>query len=206
MRPNRNVTKKSTKSNSINKYKMDREKFIKTSGLGFGFALLPGVSIGSNFFQEENNPNEESVLAPKIVKQGDGKVLNVIGDVQTHKLIGSDTADQLVEWVDDVEPGIGIPPHVHTREDEIFRVIKGQIEIMVDGKTTILEAGDTAFAPKNVVHAWTVVGTEKAKMITSAFPAGIEKMFGELSDLPAGPPNFEKIAEICGNHGVTFVK
>ncbi|WP_304238507.1 cupin domain-containing protein [Jiulongibacter sediminis] len=131
--------------------------------------------------------------------------MNVIGDIQTHKLIGSETNNQIVEWVDNVEPGVGIPPHIHTKEDEIFRVIKGQIEIMVDGKTTVLEAGDTAFAPKNVQHSWKVVGTEKAKMITSAFPAGIEKMFQELAGLPLGPPDFEKVAKICGQHGITFV-
>lgn len=76
---------------------------------------------------------------------------------------------------------------------------------MIDGKTAVLRAGDVAFAPKNIPHAWTVVGTEKAKMITSAFPAGIEHMFKELAALPEGPPNFEKVATICGNHGIRFV-
>ena len=85
-------------------------------------------------------------------------------------------------------------------------MIKGQVEITVDGKSTTLQAGDTAFAPKNVAHSWTVVGTEKAQMITSAFPAGIEKMFTELADLPPGKPDFEVVAKICANHGVSFLK
>ena len=144
-------------------------------------------------------------MEPKIIRDADGKVLNVIGDIQTHKLVGKNTGNQIVEWVDNVEPGVGIPPHIHTKEDEIFRVVKGQIEIMVDGKTTILNEGDIAFAPKNIPHSWKVVGTEKAKMITSAFPAGIEYMFKELSELPEGPPDFPKVAEICGKHGITFV-
>lgn len=76
---------------------------------------------------------------------------------------------------------------------------------MVGGKTTVLEAGDVAFAPKNVVHSWKIVGTEKASMSTSAFPAGIEVMFGELGELPPGPPDFEKVAEICGRFGIRFV-
>ncbi len=42
-------------------------------------------------------------------------------------------------------------------------------------------------------------------MITSAFPAGIEFMFKELSELPEGPPDFPKVAEICGRHGITLV-
>jgi quercetin dioxygenase-like cupin family protein len=180
---------------------MDRKQFIKTSGIGLGLTLLPGI-IQS---QTSNNSIDFEGMEPKIIKDADGKVLNVIGDIQTHKLVGENTGNQIVEWVDNVEPGVGIPPHIHTKEDEIFRVIKGQIEIMVDGKTTVLNEGDIAFAPKNIPHSWKVVGTEKAKMITSAFPAGIEFMFKELSELPEGPPDFPKVAEICGRHGITFV-
>lgn len=182
---------------------MDRKKFIQTSALGLGTVLMPGIASGKQLGEKESfsiNAN------PKIIKDKEGEILNVLGDIQTHKLIGSETDNQIVEWVDDIEPGVGIPPHIHTKEDEIFRVIKGQIEIKIDGKTTVLEAGDTAFAPKNVAHSWTVVGSEKAKMITSAFPAGIEIMFGELANLPSGPPDFEKVTKICENYGITFVK
>lgn len=180
---------------------MNRKTFIKTSGLGLGLALIPS-SIQCQAAEANNgNPTAQ----PKIVKNSEGEVLNVIGDIQTHKLVGSDTNNQIVEWVDNVEPGVGIPPHIHTKEDEIFRVIKGEVEITVDGNTTVLKAGDTAFAPKGIAHAWTVVGTEKAKMITSAFPAGIEHMFNTLAQLPPGPPDFEKVAAICGEHGITFV-
>ena len=181
---------------------MNRKKFIKTSTAGLGITLIPQL------FQAQNSKSENisiKNLTPKIIKDGDGEVLNVIGDIQTHKLIGSDTGNQIVEWVDNVSPGVGIPPHIHTKEDEIFRVIKGQVEIMVDGKTTILNEGDIAFAPKNIPHSWKVVGTEKAKMMTSAFPAGIENMFQELAKLPEGPPQFDKVAKICAKHGISFV-
>jgi hypothetical protein len=30
-------------------------------------------------------------------------------------------------------------------------------------------------------------------------------MFKELSELPEGSPDFPKVAEICGRHGITFV-
>lgn len=178
---------------------MDRKNFIKTAGIGLGLAVLPST-IKNQTFKHKN-----LTLQPKIVKDSEGTVLNVIGDIQTHKILGSDTNNQIVEWVDNVTPGVGIPPHIHTKEDEIFRVVKGQVEIMVDGKTTILNAGDTAFAPKNVPHSWKVVGTKKAKMITSAFPAGIEHMFKELAKLPDGPPDFKKVSEICEKQGIRFI-
>lgn len=181
---------------------MNRKNFITTTGIGFGLALIPGIIQGkpTTGKKEETKP-----VRPKIVKNSEGNVLNVIGDIQTHKLIGSDTGNQIVEWVDDVEPGVGIPPHIHSKEDEIFRVIKGQVEIMVDGKITVLNEGDIAFAPKEIPHSWKVIGTKKARMITSAFPAGIEKMFSELAKLPEGPPDFEKVTEICGKHGIRFI-
>ena len=179
---------------------MNRQHFLKSLGGISLLTLIPNLSIAKNLASLTHE------LKAKMIKNNDGIRLNVIGDIQTHKLVGSDTNNQIVEWVDDVEPGVVIPPHMHTKEDEIFRVIKGQVEIMIDGNTTILEAGDMAFAPKNFPHSWKVVGTEKAKMITSAFPAGIEVMFRELADLPAGPPDFAKVSEICGRHGVTFIK
>ncbi|MEN3322329.1 cupin domain-containing protein [Mariniflexile soesokkakense] len=181
---------------------MDRKQFIKASSMGIGISLIPGIFHSQTTFSKNESLNNAD---PKIIKNKDGTILNVIGDIQTHKLVGSDTGNQIVEWVDNVEPGVGIPPHIHTLEDEIFRVIKGQIEIMVGGNTFVLEAGDVAFAPKNIPHAWKVVGTEKAKMITSAFPAGIEHMFKTLSELPPGPPDFEKVIAICAEHGISFV-
>ncbi|MDG1260635.1 MAG: cupin domain-containing protein [Flavobacteriales bacterium] len=179
---------------------MNRKQFMKASGAGLGMAMIPGIMKGAGTLISNNEK-----LPAKVIRDQEGEVLDVIGDVQTHKLLGSDTGNQLVEWVDNVAPGVGIPPHVHTKEDEIFRVVRGQIEITIDGSTTLLEEGDVAFAPKNIPHAWKVVGTEKAKMITTAFPAGIEMMFSELAALPAGPPDFGKVAEICGKHGISFV-
>lgn len=181
---------------------MDRKKFIKTSGIGLGLALIPSVLQSQNSKSKKTHCKNTK---PKIIKDSEGNIFNVIGDIQTHKLVGSDTGNQIVEWVDNIDPGVGIPPHIHTKEDEIFRVIKGKVEIMVGGKTTILNEGDIAFAPKKIPHSWKVIGTEKAKMITSAFPAGIEYMFKELAKLPAGPPDFKQVSEICAKHGIRFV-
>lgn len=181
---------------------MDRKNFIQISATGLATSLLLPMASGKDHTGELVALSSQKT---KIIKDGEGSVLNVLGDLQTHKLSGSETNDQIVEWVSNVEPGVGIPPHIHTREDEIFRVIEGEVEMMVDGEITILKAGDTAFAPRDLVHSWKVVGTEKAHMITSAFPAGIEVMFEELASLPQGPPDFEKVAAICAKQGISFV-
>lgn len=145
-------------------------------------------------------------LAAKIVRANEGNTINVIGDIQTVKLTGKDTNGQFTLIEEENVPGTGIPPHVHSNEDEVFKVIEGEMELTVGDKTTILKAGDLAFGPRGVPHSWKIVGDKNAKVILSVFPSGIEDMFEELGKLPPGPPDFPKVAEICGRYGITFIE
>ncbi len=141
----------------------------------------------------------------KIVRDSEGDQLNVLGDCQVIKLTGADTNGQytLIEQHNDV--GTGIPMHVHENEDEVFQVIEGEVKMTIGKEATQLKEGDLIFCPKGIPHAWEIVGEHKAKAILSIFPAGLEDMFIELSQLPQGPPDFGKVAEICGKYGVRFV-
>lgn len=143
-------------------------------------------------------------MKAKVIRSPEGKKVNVIGDNVTFKLTGEDTQDQFTLIQEYNDPGTGIPLHVHEREDEVFKVLEGEVEITVGDQKMILSAGDVGFAPRGIPHAWKVVGTQKARVDVSIFPAGIEGMFLELSDLPAGPPDLAKVGEICGRYGVKF--
>lgn len=142
---------------------------------------------------------------PKIQLAGQGKSLNVLGDSQTIKLTGKDTGGLFTIVENYNNPGIGIPMHVHENEDEIFHIIEGQMEFETQGKTTILNPGDMIFLPRMVPHAFRVVGTQKAKAVVTIMPSGIEEMFEALSQLPAGPPDLEKVTSICNSYGISFV-
>ena len=76
---------------------------------------------------------------------------------------------------------------------------------MVGDTQKVLTAGDMAFAPKNIVHSWKVVGDQNAQMCVSAFPAGMEHMFEEMNDLPPGPHDFDAITQISNKYGIRFV-
>jgi len=180
---------------------MNRNAFLKRSVLSAAaLTSLPAFA----HFSSKNEKNDQP-LNPKIVRQGEGQQVNVLGDQQTFKLTSEDT-NGLFTLIEEVNPpGTMIPPHVHTNEDEIFKVLEGELEVTVGDETTILKAGDLAFAPKNVPHTWKVVGDQDCKTILSVFPAGLELMFEELGNLPPGPPDFVKISEICGRYGITFL-
>ena len=148
---------------------------------------------------------ENNSVAAKVIRNTEGKKVNVIGDQMTFKLTGKDTNGQFTLIEEFNDPGVGIPLHVHEHEDEVFKVLEGEMELVVDGKTTILKAGDIGYGPRGIPHAWRIVGEQKAKVILTVFPSGIEVMFEELGQLPAGPPDLAKVGEICGRYGIRFV-
>ena len=44
------------------------------------------------------------------------------------------------------------PPHVHSREDEAFLVVDGEIEVTVGDEAIVVPAGGFAFTPRGVPH------------------------------------------------------
>ncbi len=182
---------------------MQRKNFLKFSTLAIGglslSALVSCDSTASNANEKKSTPAKS-----KIVSKNQGNRLNVIGDNQLIKLTGEDTNNQFTLIEQDNAPGIGIPPHIHENEDEVFKVNSGSVEITIGTKTAILNPGDLVFCPRNIPHSWKVIGTENAKISLSIFPSGLEKMFEELSNLPKGKPDMKKVTEICEKYRVTF--
>lgn len=179
---------------------MKRAEFFIQAGAGIAAMTTTPLSVG--FFVKRSSQNN---MQEKVIRNGDGEKLNVLGDKMTMKLTGKDTEGQYVLIEENNEPGIGIPPHVHEHEDEIFRVIEGQLEVTVADMKTVLGPGDTAFCPRGIPHSWRVVGNERAKVDLNIFPAGLEEMFKELDQLPEGPPDMGEVTRICGEYGVTFI-
>lgn len=143
--------------------------------------------------------------APKIIRAATGRSLRMLGNQMLLKLTGEDTNNQFTIVEASNAPGSGIALHVHTREDETFLVAEGTVEFVIGQEHYTLGAGDMAFGPRNLPHSYQVVGDTPARMITQLSPSGLENMFRELSELPAGPPNRAEVATICARHGITFV-
>jgi hypothetical protein len=61
------------------------------------------------------------------------------------------------------------------------------------------------WAPRGVAHCFTCISDAPGRLRFTLVPGGIEKMFEELSKLPAGPPDVAVVAEICGRYDIEFV-
>jgi len=79
-----------------------------------------------------------------------------------------------------VRPGTEPPPHVHSREDEFFYLLSGEMRFYVDGKVFSVTAGECIFLPRRISHAW-LIGSEDANMIAVITPAGFTDALEKMS-------------------------
>ncbi|CAN5228621.1 hypothetical protein BH20ACT8_BH20ACT8_09340 [soil metagenome] len=136
---------------------------------------------------------------------GSGELAPGIGVV--FKIDGQDTggAVSIVEHPFDV--GALVPPHVHTREDEISIVLEGNIGFRSGDQEVVLGAGGYIVKPRGEVHAMWNAGDVPARMIEVITPAGFEEFFREFAAMnAAGQPDFATVAELAGRYELPFAE
>lgn len=137
-----------------------------------------------------------------INKPGEGRTIAVVGDVYRFLATGEETEGRYAMWEALVLPGGGPPPHTHSREEEGFYVLEGNIMLTVGDKRLAISAGMFANIPVGVQHAFKNETSKLARMLISVAPAGLEKMFFEVGvPMPAGAttapaPTKEEIAKL----------
>lgn len=148
--------------------------------------------------------NTPAPSQPRLVPAAAGKSFNLLGTTNVAKLTAADTGGAYLLTEQTTPPGVGVPPHVHTREDELFLVLEGEYEFVIDGRPVIARAGDILHAPRHIPHGYRAIGDRPARMQFLAMPAGIEELFIELGAL-AAPPSPAELGAISARFGITFL-
>src|SRR5258708_32854291 len=106
----------------------------------------------STINERSMSPNQTERRAPSIKYQPKSK--RSYFDVGTGSicLSGADTGGKYCLLEVSLAPGIAVPRHTHTREDEGYYVLSGELEVIVGEKIFILKAGDTLMAPRDIPH------------------------------------------------------
>ena len=142
---------------------------------------------------------------PKVISSKEGTKFNIMGHEVTAKLHSWDGNDNYVFWMSS-PLGSGLPPHVHTNEDEVVYILEGELEVMIGGEVFKATAGDCLNLVRNIPHAYTVSGTTDAKTLWYVSPGkSFEVFFDELSHFVPGPPDMEKLNSLCQKHGIKFL-
>ena len=99
-------------------------------------------------------------------------------------LTGTDTGGAFCLLEVSLAPGISVPRHTHTREDETYYVTSGELEVIVGNDVFVLKAGDTLMAPRDIPHQLRNSGSTANHYLLVFSPSGFEE-FVMATALPA---------------------
>lgn len=150
-------------------------------------------------------------MLPTIRKPGEGRTIGIVGDVYRFLATGEDTNGKYALWEAILPPGGGPPPHVHSREEEGFFVLEGEITFQVGDQRYVASPGIFANMPVGTTHSFKNESTKPAKMLIWIAPAGLEKMFFEVGiplepqavvSPPPSKEDIEKLVKAAARYGV----
>jgi mannose-6-phosphate isomerase-like protein (cupin superfamily) len=118
------------------------------------------------------------------------------------KLSAEDTGGELLVFMHPNMGKGGPPRHVHHAQDEWFYVVAGEYAIEVGDQKFRLKAGDSAFAPRQVPHAWACVSDSPGTLITTVSPAGTFETFIRDTTKAATLPSEAEIAAEFEKHNM----
>ena len=141
----------------------------------------------------------------------EGRTLAVVGDVYRFMATGENTNGKYAMWEAIVPPGGGPPPHVHSREEEGFYILEGEITFQIGEKRVVATTGTFANMPVGTPHSFKNESGRPARMLISVAPAGLEQMFfevgvalteGATTALPPTKAEIEKMLEVAPRYGI----
>jgi mannose-6-phosphate isomerase-like protein (cupin superfamily) len=107
-------------------------------------------------------------------------------------------------WEAFPEPGMGVPLHQHSREDEVFRVLAGDFRFRCGSEEYLATTGATITLPRNVPHSFQNIGATSGHLLTMVIPGGFEQIFLDTEAL--GPePSAADLAALDAKYGVVDV-
>jgi quercetin dioxygenase-like cupin family protein len=128
-------------------------------------------------------------------------------------LTGADTGGAFCLLEMRLAPGMGVPRHTHTREDEAYHVLAGELEVMVGDAVFVLAAGDTLMAPRNIPHELRNCGDGENHYLLLFSPSGFEDFLyataipaPDHAAAPSEPPAVavQNVHELAERYGIRF--
>jgi len=92
----------------------------------------------------------------KIVHLGaeEGEAFSAVGDVYRILASGRQTGDVYTLSEIRVSPNNGPPPHIHSREDESFFILEGEVEFQVGDEKIAARPGTFIQGPRGIAHSF----------------------------------------------------
>ena len=150
---------------------------------------------------------QKTAIQPTILQKGEGKTVNVLGDIITIKIAGEQTDDMFSLLEVSVPPQNGPPLHIHNREVESYYILEGDFEITVNDRIVKAPVGTFVSVPKGVPNTYKNVGNKEGRFLMFYSPANASKSFEEVGQPVSSstPPDMDKMMSVMDKYGMEIV-
>jgi quercetin dioxygenase-like cupin family protein len=151
---------------------------------------------------------------PTLRSSTQGQSVAVVGDIYRFLVTGAETDGKYALFEAYVSPGGGPPPHVHSREEEGFFILEGEIVFYLGEERIVATKGMFANMPVGTPHRFKNESNAPAKMLILVAPSGLENMFAETGvtvaagtteALPPTQEEIERLISIAPRYGITLL-
>jgi len=146
-----------------------------------------------------------------VLAAGEGRSIWVVGDRYTIMCGGNDTGGAFAMMEAIVPPGHGPPPHIHSREDEAFYVLEGEVQFHADGSSFTVTSGAWVTLAKGSLHYFENTGSTPARMLILVTASGLEDFFlevgreaieGEAEPVLPTPEDIQRLVDTAPKYGL----
>jgi mannose-6-phosphate isomerase-like protein (cupin superfamily) len=110
-----------------------------------------------------------------------GRALWHLGALLTFKALGAETGGQFWALEGLADEHMAVPLHSHSREDEIWYVLEGEIVFTVGDSELTAGPGTFAYIPRDTPHTFRVA-SKTARWFGIGTPAGLDNWFFETGE------------------------
>lgn len=98
-----------------------------------------------------------------------------------HKITPHETAGDYDLMIGETPAKVpGPPPHLHHSFKEVFLVIEGEMDFMIDGEARKVSAGESIDIPPNTIHTFGNTSDTTCKWVNIHSPKGFREFFETL--------------------------
>lgn len=151
-----------------------------------------GIAKVKEIFAEQN-------ISPDVPPDSSREQIWLSGNLDTFLATSEDTDGQYALFDLYVPPLAGPIAHFHTREDEVYQLLSGDVVFQDGNLVRKVVPGELIPLHRGHLHRFENLGTTPARLLLLATPGGLDKSFREAGQPvtdPSGPPPKDDLTKV----------
>lgn len=143
----------------------------------------------------------------RIIPPEAASVASAFGSTIRFHLGGNETGGALCLGLATTPPGVEPPLHVHSRDDEMFIIVSGEMAFYTPDGWHDVTPGTVVFMPRGTPHTFRNRGSTPSQHWVMTTPSGFEEFYARSADIFAakGPPDAAALRHTASDYGYTIL-